>query len=141
MSDKYENMSVFEQLKAGLEDSIAFSRGELSLKTTELPAPPPETRPAAITSLRKRLRMSQSVFAATLNVSTRTVQSWEQGAREPSDAALRMLQVIRERPDVVRSIFAATRTRRARNGTSQRRATSRTHLARVSRKTTAKIHS
>ena len=50
MSDKYENMSVFEQLKAGLEDSIAFSRGELSLKTTELPAPPPETRPAAIRS-------------------------------------------------------------------------------------------
>ena len=33
--------------------------------------------------------MSQSVFARVLNVSTKTVQSWEQGERKPSYAALR----------------------------------------------------
>jgi hypothetical protein len=37
----YERMSVFEQIKAGLEQSIAFSRGELSLKTTTLPLQQP----------------------------------------------------------------------------------------------------
>jgi len=106
MSNKCK-MSVFEQIKAGLEDSIAYSRGELSLKTTTLPLPPPKAEAEQIAELRKRLRMSQSVFAATLNVSPKTVQSWEQGLRQPADAALRMLQVIRERPQVVRMILSS----------------------------------
>ena len=106
MSNKCK-MSVFEQIKAGLEDSIAYSRGELSLKTTTLPLPPPKAEAEQIAELRKRLRMSQSVFAATLNVSPKTVQSWEQGLRQPADAALRMLQLIRERPQVVRMILSS----------------------------------
>jgi putative transcriptional regulator len=106
MTNKYKTMSAVEQIKAGLEDSIAYSRGELSLKTTTLPLPPPKAKAEQIAELRKRLRMSQSVFAATLNVSPRTVQSWEQGVRQPA-AALRMLQVIRERPQVVRMIFSS----------------------------------
>ena len=105
MSDEYEKMGFFDQLKRGLEDSIAYSRGELSLKTTELPAPPPKATPKAVASLRKNLKMSQAVFAATLNVSFKTVQAWEQGLREPSDVALRMLQVLRDQPEVVNGIF------------------------------------
>ena len=54
-----------------------------------------------VTSLRTRTGMSQAVFARVLNVSTKTVQSWEQGERKPSHAALRMLQVFRENPNYV----------------------------------------
>jgi putative transcriptional regulator len=108
MSNKYKTMSVFEQIKAGLDDSIAYSRGELSLKTTTLPLPPPKAEAQQIAGLRKKLRMSQSVFAATLNVSPKTVQSWEQGVRQPADAALRMLQVIRVEPQVIRMILSAS---------------------------------
>ena len=111
MSDKVQKMSVFEQLQVGLEDSIAFSKGQISLKTTELPAPPPRATGRTVARLRKRLRMSQAVFAATLNVSHKTIQSWEQGLREPSDTALRFLQVINEQPDVVRGIFRASKPR------------------------------
>lgn len=103
-----ENATFYERLRKGLLDSIAYSRGELTLVTTELPAPPPRARPKDIFQLRRRLKMSQAVFAATLNVSTKTVQSWERGARRPSDAALRMIQVIGARPEVVRDIFART---------------------------------
>ena len=42
--------------------------------------------------------MSQAVFARMLNVSTKTVQSWEQGQRSPSQAALRLIQVFRQNP-------------------------------------------
>jgi len=98
--------SIFKQLKAGLEDSIAFSRGELSLVTTALPAPPPKPEPTQIAELRNSLRMSQAVFAAVINVSPKTVQSWEQGVRQPSHAALRMLEVIRLDPGVAKSILA-----------------------------------
>jgi DNA-binding transcriptional regulator YiaG len=33
-----------------------------------------------------------------LNVSTKTVQSWEHGTRRPSQAALRLIQVLRQNP-------------------------------------------
>jgi putative transcriptional regulator len=107
MSSKRGPVSVFEQIKAGLEDSQAYSRGDLSLVTTQPPPPPPRVTPRQVAALRKRFRMSQAYFAAVLNVSARTVQSWEQGIRRPSDAALRILQVIGRRPDVVREISAA----------------------------------
>ncbi len=103
---KHKEMSVFDQLKAGLEDSIAYSKGELSLKTSVLPAPPPAATPGDVRALRQSLHMSQAVFAATLNVSKKTIQSWEQGLREPSDAALRMIQLVRLRPHVVSMFFA-----------------------------------
>ena len=105
MSDS-EKASLYERLRKGVDESIAFSQGKLSLVTTELPAPPPKAQPRQIAGLRKQFRMSQSVFAATLNVSRKTVQSWEQGIRQPSDAALRMLQVIRVHPKVVEIILS-----------------------------------
>lgn len=37
----YEKLSVFEQVRQGLKEGIAHARGELTLKTTTLPAPAP----------------------------------------------------------------------------------------------------
>lgn len=46
----------------------------------------------------KRIRASghysQGVFAKVLNVSVKTVQSWESGTRMPSHAALRLLEIV-----------------------------------------------
>lgn len=44
--------------------------------------------------------MSQSVFARLLMVSTKTVQSWEQGVRNPMHSSLRLIQFI-ENPDLL----------------------------------------
>lgn len=120
MSDP-EKSTFFERVRKGLLDSIAYSRGELSLKTTTLPAPPPRARAEEIARLRKRLRMSQAVFAATLNVSPKTVQSWEQGIRQPADAALRMLQVIDKGPQVVRMILSGPDVSVRKNAAERRR--------------------
>jgi putative transcriptional regulator len=104
-----KEMSVFDQIKAGLEDSVAFSKGRLSLATTELPAPPPNATKEQIAGIRNKLGMSQTVFASVLNVSVKTVQSWEQGLREPSDAALRLLQLVGDNAEVAWKIMAAPR--------------------------------
>lgn len=96
---------AFADLHGALEDSIAFSRGELSLVTTSLPARPVELAPASIVELRRSLRMSQAVFAAVINVSLKTVQSWEQGLRHPSHAALRILEMIQEDPSLADRIM------------------------------------
>ncbi len=106
MKKKVKDMSVFEQIKSGLEDGIAYFRGELNLVTIQVPPPPPKVNPKRIAAIRRSLRMSQSVFAATLNVSMRTVQSWEQGLRMPSDASLRLLQIIGTHPSVVDALFS-----------------------------------
>jgi putative transcriptional regulator len=103
-STDYENMSVFDQLMTGLEQSLAHGRGELSLKTTTLPLPPPAASPARVIALRKKLTMSQSVFAAALNVSTKLLQSWEQGTRKP-DGELRLIEILTKQPELVSSLI------------------------------------
>jgi putative transcriptional regulator len=54
-----------------------------------------------IITLRKHLKCSQAVFARALNVSLRTIQAWEQGLREPSDVALKLLSIASKRPEVL----------------------------------------
>lgn len=57
---------------------------------------PPIYLPKKILKLREKYGVSQSVFAALLNVSASTVQKWEQGQKEPSTIANRLLQVVEE---------------------------------------------
>jgi putative transcriptional regulator len=90
----------FERLKSGLEEGIRHAKGEVTLKTktVEMPDRPPEIGAVELTRLRRKSGMSQAVFARVLNVSAKTVQSWEQGHRRPSQAALRLIQVFRKNP-------------------------------------------
>ncbi|HUG90283.1 MAG TPA: helix-turn-helix domain-containing protein [Planctomycetaceae bacterium] len=92
---------LFERLKQGLEEGIAFSRGELSLRTVEIPEEPPQVDRETLAAIRERAQMSQAVFARVLNVSPKTVQSWEQGVRKPSHASLRLIEIFSQRPGVV----------------------------------------
>jgi putative transcriptional regulator len=56
-----------------------------------------------IRDLRNRVRVSQGVFAALLNVNPSTVQKWEQGKVKPQNAALRLLNIIDSKGiDIVR---------------------------------------
>lgn len=59
------------------------------------------------TEARLKLGMSQADFAAMLGVSTRTLQDWEQGRREPSGAAKALLKVAVAAPKTVRKALAA----------------------------------
>src|SRR5947207_13012016 len=77
----YENMSVFEQIREGLRQSIAYSRGEISLRSTTLtlPDPAPKLSRTRVVAIRKKTGMSQNALAAYLNVPKRTLESWDQG--------------------------------------------------------------
>lgn len=44
--------------------------------------------------IRRKARVSQSVFARYLNVGKTTVQQWEQGLKQPSGASLKLLELI-----------------------------------------------
>jgi len=90
-----------ERLQQGLKEGIAYSKGEISLKTVEVPEEPPDIDAKTVAAIRKQTEMSQAVFARMLNDSTKTVQGWEQGLRRPSQASRRLIQVFSERPEVL----------------------------------------
>ena len=86
----------FEGVKKGLESAIEFEKGKKILKThlVELPETPKEYKAKDIKKIRQKGNYSQSVFALILNVSVRTVQSWEIGVRTPTHAAMRLLEIV-----------------------------------------------
>ncbi|MBI4488706.1 MAG: helix-turn-helix domain-containing protein [Deltaproteobacteria bacterium] len=96
--------SLFQRLKDSLEEAEKFTVGELTLRTFNVPEPPPAYTPERIARIRRSLRMSQGVFAHVLNVSTKTVQSWEQGLRRPTQAAQRLLEVLEKRPEIIATL-------------------------------------
>ncbi len=63
--------------------------------------------PEQIKAIRENVGVSQTTFAAMLNVSTRTLQEWEQGRRQPNGPARSLLAIAAKRPDVMQDVFAA----------------------------------
>ncbi|MGH7554150.1 MAG: helix-turn-helix domain-containing protein [Longimicrobiales bacterium] len=61
---------------------------------------PPRYDAARIRRLRYRLRMSQPVFARSLNASDATVRAWEQGKRVPEGTSLRLLELVEREPAI-----------------------------------------
>ena len=51
-----------------------------------------------VTEIRRKTKLSQSLFAALLGVSVRTLQDWEQGRRSPSGAARTLLLIAHKNP-------------------------------------------
>ena|GEM_PF-1273773 len=81
--------------------ALAHAKGQLTLKTTTVPARAGKMTPASIARLRRSLKASTPVFAAYLNVTPDTVRSWEKNRRQPSGAALRLLQIAERKPEVL----------------------------------------
>ena len=86
----------YKDLKAGLEEIIAYKEGKIELRSTliEIPEPPAAYKAKDIKKIREKKHYSQGIFAKVLNVSKKTVQSWESGQRMPSGAALRLLEIV-----------------------------------------------
>jgi putative transcriptional regulator len=92
----------FQALLGAIDDVQAYREGRRhDLRTTVLPRRPEPMDAAAIRVLRKRIGTSQAVFAMALNVSTKTVQAWESGARRPDGGNLKLLRVAEAHPEAV----------------------------------------
>lgn len=61
--------------------------------------------PDEIKATRERIGISQSAFAAMLNVSIRTLQAWEQGRRQPTGPARSLLALAARKPEVMHEVF------------------------------------
>jgi putative transcriptional regulator len=95
-----------EALVQSVESFAAHVQGKkkLTLRKHQVARPKkvPPMGPEAIATLRQSLNVSQAVFADLLNVPKVTAISWEKGRRHPTGAALRLLDLIRKKPQILR---------------------------------------
>ena len=97
-------VKVFDDLRQSLADAQAYEQGRpVDLRTRAIPPTPKPLKPAEIRRIRQGLNASQALFARFLNVSTNTVESWEQGVRQPDQAALKLLTIAKKHPEAVLS--------------------------------------
>ena len=95
-------LNVGDSIIKGLEEALAYERGERSLRTRTAErtarearvVAPPLYDSARIRAVRARLALSQPLFAAALNVSAQTVKAWE-----PDGPTRRLLELAEEHPE------------------------------------------
>ena len=87
--------SLFDDLKQGLEEAIAYEkgRGKARVKTYMI-MPVKEYTNKEIREIRMKAGMTQSVFAAYMGVSKKTVGAWECGRTHPTGPVFRLLDVL-----------------------------------------------
>ena len=92
-------MSLFEEIKAGLNEAIEYEKGNLKANSRTLTITPIEEFTASeIKDIRKNTGMTQVLFAKYLGVSLKTVKAWEAGRNQPNGTACRMLSITKKDP-------------------------------------------
>ena len=92
-------MTLFEEIKLGLNQAIEYEKGNLEANTKLLSIAPVECFSAAdIKSIRSNTGMTQFAFAEYLGVSKKAVEAWESGRNHPGGAACRLLALTKNDP-------------------------------------------
>jgi putative transcriptional regulator len=65
-----------------------------------MPDLPPAFSARKVRLVRRRLGMSQAIFARLLAVSPVTLQKWEQGRKSPSPQSRRLLEIAQRHPEI-----------------------------------------
>jgi len=91
--------TAFDKIAAGLEDAIAYARGDASRAR--------EAGQIDVKAIRAATRQTQAEFAATYRLPIGTVRDWEQHRRQPDAPARVLLAMIRRDPAAVARLVAA----------------------------------
>ena len=83
-----------------MQELLDFSEGKIDLRTSKFSISPvcDTISVEEIKETRRKLGMSQGVFAVVLGVSKKTVESWEAGRYTPDGAARRLISIIQTDP-------------------------------------------
>jgi putative transcriptional regulator len=88
---------LFNELVESLEEAAAHSRGDLDFPAERIHfVGEPDPR-----EIRARLGLTQDQFADALGISVKTLRNWEQGRRDPSGPAMRLLRIAEKHPEIL----------------------------------------
>ena len=94
--------NLFDDLVNSLKEAKAINNGEItaSRRFTVVPID--------VKAVRAKTGLTQSEFAQMIQISTRTLQNWEQRRRNPTGPAAALLKIVSAAPEVaLRSLHAA----------------------------------
>ena len=85
-------MSMFDELKASLEEAVEIKGNQLELGRSA------RFDVADVKAIRAKLSISQQEFAVALGTSVDTIKSWESKRRNPTGLAAKVLATIQDDP-------------------------------------------
>ncbi len=91
--------SAYDQIKSGLNEAIDFANGEKTGAVVH------QYDDVDVKALRKKLNMTQEVFAATFGISLGTLRHWERGDRHPSGPAQILLRAVSHSPETILDVL------------------------------------
>jgi|GEM_PF-1639269 len=91
---------VGDDLVAAFKEMTAHLRGEIELETRELPGG--AMTPARIKVIRAKVASSTKEFERVFGIPARTMESYEQGRRNPDGAMRALLRIIDREPKAAR---------------------------------------
>jgi putative transcriptional regulator len=95
-------MSVYKSIMQGLDEAVKYQEGKIDARKTKITVKQVESFSSEdIKQIRKQVGLSQIVFASSLGVSKKTVEAWERGRNTPAGSSRRLLQLIRDNPEVI----------------------------------------
>ena len=86
--------SIFDELYTSMKQAEAIAKGTLA------PANITRYEIADVKAIRAQLDVSQKELAQAIDVSVDTVKSWEQGRRNPTGLASKVLMLISQDPSL-----------------------------------------
>lgn len=93
----------------GLREALAYQKGELpEAKSLKVYRAQKALEEVDVKTIRTKLGLSQSQFAAFIHSTPRAVQHWEQHTRKPDGPTLVLLKVLSHNPNVVWKALRAT---------------------------------
>jgi len=94
--------NLFAELMQGVGDMTAQRAGKITLRQVTLEHhPTPDISAADIIQLRKKMHMSQTVFAHHLRTKPETLRNWERGKARPNPHASLLMKLVAQYPDMV----------------------------------------
>ena len=96
-------MSVYEDIIRGLQEAVEYEQGTIKSRVHSLTVKNVESYSSKqIKLIRLSTKMSQTLFAAALGVSVKTVEAWESVRNKPDGPSMRLLYLIENDPNFLK---------------------------------------
>lgn len=93
--------NLFDEMMQGVDEMAAHREGKITLRQVEVDErPAPTVTAEEIVALRKKMHMSQRVFAMRIRTSTETLRNWEQDKSKPNAQAALLIRLVERYPDM-----------------------------------------
>lgn len=98
--------NVFEEIKAGMEDALAYVKSDKTKVRVHYLVP----GPVDVKAVREKTGLTQEEFCRSYAFSPSDLEKWESGAAKPTGPVKAYLVVIGQHPDVVRDALQQATT-------------------------------